>query len=104
MRRAAALRLALRCARDSFPPLRSEILLDLARNPDSRVTDVSKRIVKPHRTVRRELEALHTLGLLLCDEEQTTNNDGKTQTIWRYSLADGFDRDTLLRMLEPPPF
>ena len=68
------------------------------------MSDVSKRIVKPYRTVRRELEALHTLGLLRCDEEQTTNNDGKTQTIWRYSLADDFDRDTLLMMLEPPPF
>jgi hypothetical protein len=104
MRRAAALRLALRCARDSFPPLRSEILLDLARNPDSRVTDVSKRITKPHRTVRRELEALHTLGLLCCDEEQTTDDDGKTRTTWRYSLANDFDRNTLLAMLEPAPF
>jgi hypothetical protein len=104
MRRAAVLRLALRCARDSFPPLRSEILLDLARNPVSRPADVSKRIIKPYRTVRRELEALHTLGLLCCDEEQTTTDDGKTHTIWRYSLAEGFDRDTLLRMLEPAPF
>jgi hypothetical protein len=104
MRRAAALRLALRCARDSFPPLRSEILLDLARSPEARPADVSKRIVKPYRTVRRELEALHTLGLLRCDEEQTTTDDGKVHTIWRYSLADGFDCDTLLRMLEPPPF
>jgi hypothetical protein len=104
MRREAAMRLALRCARDSFPPLRSEILLDLARNPDSRVTDVSKNVVKPYRTVRRELEALHTLGLLRCDEEETSGTDGKTQTIWRYSLADSFDRNTLLAMLEPPPF
>jgi hypothetical protein len=104
MRREGAMRLALRCARDSFPPLRSEILLELARTPDSRVSDVSKRIVKPYRTVRRELEALHTLGLLRCDEEQTTSDDGKTHTIWRYSLANGFDRETLLAMLEPPPF
>jgi hypothetical protein len=104
MRRAAALRLALRCARDSFPPLRSEILLDLAHTPDSRVIDVSKRITKPYRTVRRELEALHTLGLLRCDEEESTADDGKTRTIWRYSLANEFDRDTLLRMLEPTPF
>jgi hypothetical protein len=104
MRRAAALRLALRCARDSFPPLRSEILLDLARNPDSRSADVSKRIIKPYRAVRRELEALHTLGLLRCDEEQTTADDGKTHSIWRYSLADGFDRNTLLMMLVPAPF
>jgi hypothetical protein len=35
MRREAAMRLALRCARDSFPPLRSRILLDLARTPNS---------------------------------------------------------------------
>jgi hypothetical protein len=93
---------ALRCARDSFPPLRSEILLDLARNPATRTVDVSKRIVKPYRTVRRELEALHTLGLLRCDEEQSVTDEGKT--IWLYSLADGFDRGTLLAMLEPPPF
>jgi hypothetical protein len=104
MHRAAALRLALRCARDSFAPLRSEILLDLAHNPDARATDVCRRIVKPYRTVRRELEALHTLGLLRCNEEQTTGNDGKIHFIGRYFLADGFDRDTLLRMLEPAPF
>jgi hypothetical protein len=104
MRREAAMRLALRCARDSFPPLRSQILLDLARNPDSRVVDVSRRIIKPYRSVRRTLEALHTLGLLRCVEEQTTTADDETKTIWRYSLADGFDRATLLAMLEPPPF
>jgi hypothetical protein len=48
------------------------------------------------------LPPLHTLGLLRCDEEQTTADDGKTHTIWRYSLADSFDRNTLLAMLEPP--
>jgi hypothetical protein len=104
MRREAAMRLALRCARDSFPPLRSEILLDLARNPESRAVDVSRRIVKPYRTVRRTLEALHTLGLLRCVEEQMTTTDDETKTIWRYSLVDKFDRATLLAMLEPPPF
>jgi hypothetical protein len=104
MRREAAMRLAMRCARDSFPPLRSKILLDIARTPDARAGDVSKRIVTPYRTVRRELEALHTLGLLRCDEEQITNDEDKTTTVWRYSLADDFDRNTLLAMLEPPPF
>jgi hypothetical protein len=72
MRREAAMRLALRCARDSFPPLRSRILLDLARAPDSRPADVSTRIIKPYRTVRRELEALHSLELLRCTEEKPT--------------------------------
>jgi hypothetical protein len=100
--RGAAMRLALRCARDSVPPLRMGILLDLARNPVSRATDVSKRVIKPYRTVRRELEALHTLGLLRCDEDQSVTDE--TKTIWRYSLADEFDRATLLSMAEPPPF
>jgi hypothetical protein len=104
MRREAAMRLALRCAKDSFPPLRSRILLDLARSPDSRPNDVSTRIIKPYRTVRRELEALHSLELLRCSEEKVEGDDGKTHTVWRYSLAEAFDRNTLLAMLEPSPF
>jgi Bifunctional DNA primase/polymerase, N-terminal len=62
MGREAAMRLALRCARDSIPPRRINILLDLADNPGSRVADVSKRVVVPWLTTRRELEALHMLG------------------------------------------
>jgi hypothetical protein len=103
MTRATAMRLALRCARDSIPQLRLEILLDLAHNPRSRAIDVSRNITKPLRTVRRELEALHMLALLRCDEERSVVDENKT--IWRYSLADAFDRATLLAMsaLRPPP-
>jgi hypothetical protein len=96
MDRKAVLRLALRCARDSIPTLRRDILLDLAAAPRARALDVCRRIIKPLRTVRRELEALHTLGLLHCDEEQSATDENKT--IWRYSLAAGFDRETLLTM------
>jgi Bifunctional DNA primase/polymerase, N-terminal len=96
MERETAMRLALRCARDSIPPRRFRILLDLADNPGSRVTDVSKRAVMPWRTARRELEALHMLGLLRCDEEQSSEPEEKT--VWRYSLADSFDVATLQSM------
>ena len=96
MDRQAALRLALRCAADSVPQLRIEILLDLASNPRGRAIDVSRNITKPYRTVRRELEALHMLGLLRCDEEQSVVDE--TKTVWRYSLAAGFDQKTLLTM------
>jgi hypothetical protein len=96
MGREAAMRLALRCARDSIPPRRINILLDLADNPGSRVADVSKRVVMPWRTARRELEALHMLGLLCCDEEQSSGPEEKT--VWRYSLADSFDVATLQSM------
>jgi hypothetical protein len=98
MSRGTALQLALRCARDSIPQLRLEILLELASNPRSRVIDVVRNIAKPYRTIRRELKGLHILGLLRCDEEQTVTTGDETKTIWRYSLADGFDRATLLSM------
>src|SRR5215216_401072 len=42
-----ALRLAIRCARDSIPPLRRIIIDDLAKNPESTASDVRKRTGKP---------------------------------------------------------
>ena len=102
MDREAAMLLALRCARDSMPQLRLEILIEIATNPRSRVVDVSRNISKPYRTVRRELEALHILRLLRCDEEQSAVDEDKT--VWRYSLAEDFDRATLLTMGVLHPF
>ena len=103
MNRGDAVRLALRCARDSIPQLRLKILLDLAANPRSRAADVCQRITKPHRTVRRELEALNTLGLLHEQQEQSIADESKI--IWRYSLnGDKLDRETLLAMVHPAPF
>ena len=97
-----AMRLVLRCARDSIPPLRRDILLDLAGNPGSRTIDVRKRISKPRNTVRRELECMHMLGLLRCDETEETGKDGKEHTIWRYRLADDYDEETLRMMADKP--
>ena len=104
MSRERAMQLALRCARDSIPPLRLAILRDIAINPDTRPGDVRKRIGKPWRTVKREMEALTMLGILECDEEtEETESDeqsGKmtTKTKWLYNINAGFDRDTLLAM------
>jgi hypothetical protein len=100
---ADGMRLALRCARDSIPLMRREILLDLAQNPDSRTADVRKRISKPRNTVRRELECLHMLQLLRCDETQEKDSQGKEYTVWRYRLDDDFDVATLKTMADPPP-
>ena len=50
MPRKEAMRLAIRCARDSIPPLRLEILLDVATHPDTEVGDVRRRISKPWHT------------------------------------------------------
>lgn len=94
MDRADALRLAVRCARDSMPPLRLAIVDDLAEHPGSSTADVRRRLNKPRTTVDRELQALHMLEVLSMDEEEDTRW-GKTTTVWRYSLADGIEPGTL---------
>ena len=82
-----------------MPPLRREILLDVAANPSTRPGDVRKRISRPWRTVKREMECLYMLRMLHCVEEQVSDSGSdKPRTDWRYSLADNFDRDTLLAM------
>src|SRR5262249_24094074 len=47
-----AMRLARRCARDTIPPLRLKILLDLAAHPKSRPLEVARRITRPRTSVR----------------------------------------------------
>jgi predicted transcriptional regulator len=91
MDREAALRLALRCARDSMPPMRLEIIDDLAAHPHSPTQQVRKRIDKPRNTVDRQLQALHMLGVLTCDEEPYDENRSR----WYYSLADGIEPRTI---------
>lgn len=86
--RSAAVRLALRCARDSMPPLRLAILDDVARHPCSQTRDVRRRLEKPRTTVDRQLQSLHMLGVLSCDEEEAEHR-GQAVTRWRYRLAEG---------------
>jgi hypothetical protein len=99
MKPAQGMRLAIRCARDSIPPLRREILLDIAANPESEPKEVRQRISRPRNTVRRELEALYMLRLLKCEERIDVEDDGSdTKTRLLYSLADNFDENTLKAM------
>jgi hypothetical protein len=92
MDRGRALRLAIRCARDSMPPLRLAILLDVAAHPNSRTSDVRKRLGKPRATVDRQLQALHMLGVLTCDE---TQNPHGGHPLWCYQLSDGINPTVL---------
>ena len=66
----AAMRLAIRCAKDSMPPLRLAILEDLWKCPDSQLADVRRRLDMPRSTVKRQLESLHLLQVLTCTESQ----------------------------------
>lgn len=99
MDRAAALRLALRCARDSMPPLRLAILEDIAAHPGSRTTEVRRRLNKPRNTVDRQLQALHMLGVLTCDEEE----DGSRGHVWYYRVASTINPEAInVPDLSPP--
>ncbi len=75
MTRYDALALAIRCARDSIPPLRLQILQDLTENPESQSLNIARRINKPKSTVRRQAEALHLLGVLTARIELKEDRD-----------------------------
>lgn len=92
MDRTAALRLAIRCARDSMPPLRLAIIEDLAAHPHSSTAEVRKRLDRPRTTVDRQLQALHMLGVLTVDEVAYDDN-GRSR--WFYDIAAGIDPEVL---------
>jgi len=41
---------------------------------------------------------MHMLGVVRCVEENVTTKNLQEKTIWHYSLAENFDRATLLTM------
>lgn len=90
MDRGSAMRLAIRCARDSMPPIRLAILDDVAAHPDTPTKDVVRRLQKPRTTVDRQLQALHILGVLTVYEEPVTHR-GEPGTRWRYTVSPDID-------------
>ena len=103
MDRVDALRLAIRCARDSMPPLRLAILDDVAAHPGSLMRDVRRRLAKPRTTIDRQLQSLHMLGVLCCDEEEVAAPNGNAVT-WRYRLADDIQPNVLRAPDLSPPY
>jgi len=95
MARDNALRLIIRCAWDSVPKLRLQLLRDVARNPDTHAAAIRRRMQKPRFTIDQAMEALHALGLLTCREEEKVQG---TRTVWirHYSLAGRVDPSLLL--------
>lgn len=92
MDRDQALRLAIRCARDSMPPLRLAIIDDLASHPHATTREIRRRLDKPRTTVDRQLQALHMLRVVTVDEEPYAS-DGRVR--WFYSLSDEINSDAL---------
>ncbi len=100
MDRDAALRLALRCARDSMPPLRLQIIEDVAAHPYSPTREVRKRLGKPRTTIDRQLQALEMLGVLEM-EEVAGWHAGKSVNVWHYTIAKGIDVSPLSHFSAP---
>lgn len=93
--RQSSLRLAVRVARDSMPPLRLAILDDVAANPDSTAREVCRRLDKPRTTVDRQLQALHLLGVLTVTQVEDTFA-GREITRWLYRLREGIKPEALI--------
>lgn len=89
-----ALELVIRVARDSIPQLRLAVLRDVKEHPKARGFEVQQRLQKPRATIRRALQALHTLGLLRCDAWEEEQRE-RTVTISQYTLAEGVDLNVL---------
>lgn len=83
MERSQAMDLALRVARDSLPPLRRQVIEDLAEHPDSSCADVTERLDLPRTTVDRQLQALRMLRVI---SKRNTQGTGP-YAVWRYSLG-----------------
>jgi hypothetical protein len=94
---ASAMQLATRCARDSLEPLRRDLLLDVAANPNTNPDEVHRRIIRPLTTVKNNLIALHTLRLLVCDERDELRGN-RVFSVPYYHLAPELDRAVLLSM------
>ena len=71
-----------------MPPLRLAILDDVAAHPHSRTSAIRERLDKPYNTIDRQLQSLHMLGILTCDEVE---REGGGKRSWYYSLQEGID-------------
>lgn len=118
MDRTAAMNLAIRCGRDSMPPIRLRIIDHLARwqltddgmvEEYQRTADIRRGVDRPWKTVDRALQTLHLLEVVDVVEFGPTgftklaegeSVDGQTGAVtnrrWAYRLAEGIDPEALL--------
>lgn len=86
-----ALDLALRCVRDSIPPVRLECLIDLSKHADCSVAEIAGRINRPWNAVDRAIQALHSVQIV------TASSVGKSddKVRWVYNICDWADMSCL---------
>jgi hypothetical protein len=102
MGREAAMSTAIRCCRDSVPPLRRKVLADVAANPDTLTADAAERLQIPRATADRTLQELQLVGLL-----RVNHVEYGTRKRWLYAVAPGVDAADLAaiftRNVSTPP-
>ena len=86
LHREEAMAVAVRCARDSIPPMRLACLGALLSEGNRSVGELYHVLQKPRTTVDRTLQALHMIGLVSADT---------TTSPWHYSLSTDVKRERL---------
>jgi hypothetical protein len=87
-----AINAALRVAHDSIPPLRLAALRYVQSDPGTTYTRVAQHLQKPKATVRRKVDELTALGLLVHDSEPRLDRNGQeVGTTWHHEVAAGVD-------------
>lgn len=95
MPRPEAMRLAVRCSRDSIPPLRLQLIDFLAGHPDADTLTIVKALKKPRTSVRKELDALDQLGIVNNNGGEPSKYRGRDITIWEFALAPDIDASAI---------
>ena len=76
--------MAMRCARDSIPPIRLECMCDLAQHADCRPSEIASRIDRPWKAVDKAIQALWSARIV----SGTKASDGEAKARWLYNIAD----------------
>ena len=82
-----AMNLAARCARDSVPPGRLEILEDLSQHPRAHVSEIHRRTDIPWSTVKRFLEQLEALKLVMSERSTANMDDDRARVSYTVRAA-----------------
>lgn len=82
----ASFNMAMRCVRDSIPPIRLEVMHYLNRHPEASVNDIMYDIQRPWNAIDKAVQALYSAGMIIGTEV------GKRTA---YSLRHNVDVDAL---------
>jgi hypothetical protein len=87
--------------RDSMPPIRLDVLADVAANPGTTTTDCARRLQRPRQTTDRALQELQLLNLIQVDRKPSFSAAQSASTGWLWRLSPDVPFDALGYMATP---